>query len=74
VSGLVRTSDVASRVPSSNIALTLGVYIALYVALLAAYVGVLKYMSETSDKKAHAISPVNLTDGPEQYQGRGEYA
>ncbi|MGY8630940.1 cytochrome ubiquinol oxidase subunit I [Bradyrhizobium sp. 14AA] len=74
VSGLVRTSDVASRVPSSNIAVTLGVYVALYVALLVAYVGVLKYMSETSDKKLRAIRPVELTDDPQQQLGSGEYA
>ena len=30
VAGLIRTSDVASRVPSSSVALTLGIYIALY--------------------------------------------
>ena len=30
VAGLIRTSDVASRVPSSSIALTLAIYIALY--------------------------------------------
>ena len=46
VYGLVRTSEVASNVPSPMIALTLSMYLTLYAALIVAYVGVLKYMAE----------------------------
>jgi cytochrome bd ubiquinol oxidase subunit I len=74
VSGLIRTSDVASRVPSSSIALTLAIYIALYLALLVAYVGVLKYMSETAEKKSKGITPVGLAGELQQYQRQGEPA
>jgi len=73
VAGLIRTSDVASRVPSSSIALTLAIYVVVYLALLLAYVGVLKYMSETADKKLNAITTVSPSAG-QQYQGRGEFA
>jgi cytochrome d ubiquinol oxidase subunit I len=74
VSGLIRTSEVASRVPSSSIALTLGIYVVLYLALLAAYVGVLKHMSETSENKPSGIIPDGVAEGVRQYQGRGEFA
>ena len=74
VFGLLRTSDVASRVPSSSVALTLSIYIAVYLALLVAYVGVLKYMSETAEKIAGGIVPENLADGPRKIQRQGEFA
>jgi cytochrome d ubiquinol oxidase subunit I len=47
VFGLLRTADVASHTPASHIALTLVGYLILYVLLIAAYVAVLRYMSET---------------------------
>jgi cytochrome bd ubiquinol oxidase subunit I len=74
VAGLIRTSDVASRVPSSSVALTLGIYITLYLVLLAAYVGVLKYMSETADKPARPLITEGLAEGQQKYQHRGEFA
>jgi cytochrome d ubiquinol oxidase subunit I len=46
VYGLVRTSEVASNVPSPMIALTLAMYLTLYAALIVAYIGVLKYLAE----------------------------
>ena len=49
VHGLIRTADVVAQVPASNIALTLTLYLLLYVALLFAYVTVLKYMAEKSE-------------------------
>ena len=54
VYGLIRTADVVSKVPSSMIGLTLALYITLYLALIAAYVGVLKYMAE---KPEEALGP-----------------
>jgi cytochrome bd ubiquinol oxidase subunit I len=74
VAGLIRTSDVVSRVPSSSVALTLGIYITLYLVLLAAYVGVLKYMSETADKAARPLMTKGLVEGSQKYQHRGEFA
>jgi len=49
VYGLVRTADVVSKVPSSMIGLTLALYVTLYLALILAYVSVLKYMAEKPD-------------------------
>jgi cytochrome d ubiquinol oxidase subunit I len=46
VYGLLRTAEVASKVPAPMIATTLAMYVTLYVALIGAYVGVLKYMAE----------------------------
>ncbi|MBE7418466.1 MAG: cytochrome ubiquinol oxidase subunit I [Ideonella sp.] len=46
VFGLLRTADTASTVPAPMIALTLALYVTVYLALLFAYVAVLKYMAE----------------------------
>jgi cytochrome bd ubiquinol oxidase subunit I len=46
VHGLLRTADVVSDVPAPMIALTLALYVTIYLALTVAYVGVLKYMAE----------------------------
>ncbi|XVJ69540.1 MAG: cytochrome ubiquinol oxidase subunit I [Rhizobacter sp.] len=46
VYGMLKTADVASNVASPWIALTLTMYVTLYLALIVAYVGVLKYMAE----------------------------
>ena len=54
VYGLVRTAEVASKVPSSMIALTLALYVTLYLALIVAYVTVLKYMAEKPDEVLEA--------------------
>ena len=50
VYGLVRTADVVSKLPSSMIGLTLALYITLYLALIVAYVTVLKYMAEKPEE------------------------
>ena len=50
VYGLIRTADVASKVPAPSIALTLALYVTLYIALLLAYVTVLKYMAEKPEE------------------------
>ncbi len=46
VFGLIRVDEVASRVPAPMIAATLALYVTVYLALIAAYVGVVKYMAE----------------------------
>ncbi len=48
--GLLRTADVVSTVPSSMIGLTLALYIVLYLALIVAYMTVLKYMAEKPEE------------------------
>ena len=50
VYGLLRTADVASTVPAPMIALSLAVYVAMYLALIVAYVGVLRYMAEKPEE------------------------
>ena len=46
VFGLLRTAEVASNVPAPMIALTLTMYVTVYLALIVAYISVLKYLSE----------------------------
>lgn len=69
VYGLLRTAEVASKVPSSMIALTLALYISLYLALIVAYVTVLKYMAEKPEEvlaeeaAEQAVTPVVTAGG-----------
>ena len=69
VYGLLRTADVASKVPPSMIALTLTLYVTLYIALIVAYVTVLKYMAEKPDEllakeaEERARTPVGAQTG-----------
>ena len=67
VYGLVRTADVASNVPSSMIALTLAMYVTIYLALIAAYIAVIKYMAEKPPEEI-ATGPVP-TQQPRVAQG-----
>lgn len=68
IHGLLRTADVAATtVPSSMIALSLAMYVTLYLALIVAYVSVLKYMAE---KPEDVIQP----DALEQAEGRAAAA
>ncbi|MFA9441307.1 cytochrome ubiquinol oxidase subunit I [Uliginosibacterium sp. sgz301328] len=69
VFGLVRTAEVASSTPAANIALTLTAYLVLYVLLLIAYIGVLRYLAEKpvriGKKEAEMLlvtSPVDESD------------
>jgi len=76
VYGLVRTADVASKVPSSMIGLTLALYVTLYLALITAYVTVLKYMAEkpeevlAQDTRDQAATPAGALTSP-TVAGRG---
>jgi len=68
IHGLLRTADVAATtVPSSMIALSLAMYVTLYLALIVAYVSVLKYMAE---KPEDVIEP----DALERAEGRAAAA
>jgi cytochrome bd ubiquinol oxidase subunit I len=67
VYGLIRTADVVSTTPSSMIGLTLALYVTLYLALITAYVSVLKYMAEKPDEtvsepRVHAAPQHQLVD------------
>ncbi len=70
VFGLLRTADVASNVPAPMIALTLTLYVTVYLALIVAYVGVLKYMAEKPeqvlrvDEEELAATPVGAITAP----------
>jgi cytochrome bd-type quinol oxidase subunit 1 len=64
VSGLLRAADVASSVPAAAIGLTLTVYLVLYVALIVAYVAVLRHMAEK------AADPPSLPTDPVAAQMR----
>ncbi|MCW5666945.1 MAG: cytochrome ubiquinol oxidase subunit I [Piscinibacter sp.] len=70
VFGLLRTADVASSVPAPMIALTLALYVTVYLALIVAYVGVLKYMAEKPeqvlrvDEEELAATPVGAITSP----------
>ena len=59
VFGLVRVDEVASRVPAPMIAATLALYVTVYLALIVAYVGVVKHLAE---KPADAALPLPLPD------------
>ena len=60
VYGLIRTADVASSVPSAMIGLTLAMYVTLYLALIVAYVTVLKYMAEKPEEPEEALVPSTM--------------
>ncbi|MEO8807578.1 MAG: cytochrome ubiquinol oxidase subunit I [Burkholderiaceae bacterium] len=70
VYGLIRTADVVSTVPSALIGLTLALYITLYLALIVAYVTVLKYMAEKPeevlqlDALEQAVTPAGASTSP----------
>ena len=70
VFGLIRTADVASKVPASSIALTLTLYVVMYLALLVSYVAVLKYMAEKPEEvleteaKERAQQPPGVATSP----------
>jgi cytochrome d ubiquinol oxidase subunit I len=70
VYGLVRTADVVAQVPPAMIGLTLVLYVALYLALIVAYVAVLKYMAEKPEEvleiegRERAATPVGASTAP----------
>jgi len=67
VYGLLRTADVASNVAPSMIALTLTLYVTMYLGLIVAYVAVLKYMAEKPESALHhepEMPPVTAVGSP----------
>ncbi len=70
VYGLIATADVVSAVPPAMIGLTLALYITLYLALIVAYVTVLKYMAEKPEEVLRldvieqAVTPAGASTSP----------
>jgi cytochrome bd ubiquinol oxidase subunit I len=62
VYGLLRVDEVASAVPAPHIAFTLALYVTVYLALLAAYISVIKHMAE---------KPVEMPGAPVPQPGTG---
>jgi cytochrome d ubiquinol oxidase subunit I len=68
VFGLLRVDEVASAVPAPMIALTLTLYVTVYLALIAAYVGVIRYMAEKPvdmSVRPPRPRPAGLRGGPQ---------
>jgi cytochrome bd ubiquinol oxidase subunit I len=51
VYGVLRTADTASTVPSPAIALTLAMYVTVYLALIVAYISVIRYLAEKPESE-----------------------
>jgi cytochrome d ubiquinol oxidase subunit I len=65
VSGLVRTADVVSKTATASmVGTTLALYVTLYVALVFAYVAVLKYMAEKQEDVLAAQAEERAVDPP----------
>ena len=75
VFGLIRTADIASKTPAPMIATTLALYITVYVALILAYVAVLKYMAEKREEllaveaEERAVDPPGIATPPTAITG-----
>lgn len=57
VFGLLRTAEVASQVPSALIAFTLALYVTVYLVLICAYIGVIRYMAGKPVDMSHHSWP-----------------
>jgi cytochrome d ubiquinol oxidase subunit I len=64
VYGLIRTADVASTVAAPMIALTLALYVTVYLALIVAYVSVLKYMAEKPEEVIAGVAAEEASTPP----------
>ena len=64
VFGLLRTADIASKTPAPMIATTLALYVTLYLALIVAYIAVLKYMAEKREEVLAAEAHERALDPP----------
>ncbi|BEP96094.1 cytochrome ubiquinol oxidase subunit I [Acidovorax sp. A79] len=57
VYGLFKTADAVAAHPPAMVVSTLAAYLTVYVLLLAAYIGVIKYMAEHSAMPVPAVAP-----------------
>lgn len=58
VQGLLKTSEVASNTPGTYIAITLSAYLVVYSLLIAAYIGVIRYLAGKPLDVATARAPL----------------
>jgi cytochrome bd ubiquinol oxidase subunit I len=63
VSGVLTAAQAASKVPASNIAITLALYLTLYAALITAYISVVFYLAR---HRKHADKPFGDDDLEDQ--------
>jgi cytochrome d ubiquinol oxidase subunit I len=63
VYGLLKTADAASTVPGPMIALSLALYVTVYLALIVAYISVVRHMAEKPDAVLNAPGAVNMPAG-----------
>ena len=64
VSGVLKTAEALGPVPGGHVALTLAVYLLLYVVLLAAYLGVLVHLSLKAAKEGDTSPLPGVLDRP----------
>ncbi len=73
VYGVLTTAQAASKVPASNIAITLVMYLTMYAALLASYISVVFYLAKKAgshETGEHPIHPQPLGQGIGQKVGQ----
>jgi cytochrome d ubiquinol oxidase subunit I len=64
VSGILKTADALGPVPGSHVALTLSLYLALYAALLLAYLGVLVHLALKAAREGDDTPEPAVRDEP----------
>ena len=64
VSGVLKTAEALGPVPGGHVALTLAIYLLLYIVLLAAYLGVLVHLSLKAAKEGDTSPLPGVLDRP----------
>ncbi len=72
VTGILKTVDAVGPVAGSHVALTLAVYLVLYVVLMAAYLGVLYYLAMKAAKDGDTSPLPAVLDTPLSQPAAGE--
>ena len=71
VTGVLKTADALGPVPGGHVALTLAVYLILYVVLLIAYIGVLVHLALKAAKEGDNSPLPGVLDAAAVAAGRG---
>ena len=69
VYGILTAAQAASKVPASNIAFTLAMYLTLYLALLFAYVSVVFHLAKKATLTGETVTKTGAYDSPEPMLG-----
>ena len=64
VHGLLRTADVVAKQSSAMVGLTLALYVTMYLALIVAYITVLKYMAEKPEEVLEQVAAEEAAMAP----------